>query len=1647
MHADGSIATGLESTTIYDCYQDFDAVPLPVRLNCQSNLLVNELINVKPIQVHISEPLHKVKQEIRLNTTTFGFHRLDFGTSFEPMLSYLPSANVLVDEVVNEKNRSFFVHLGLATGIHPYILQSTIRREAKKYKDNLSRKVEEGSGRVNLRNKLADHTTKLKVLGSVLNNGGHVAHDILKFIWPTQFNNFKIWILITGDVNEFVCYCNEHTGHQEYKDIFIVKEGHRYFTLRPEAKDMDIGNLSRDIPRQRVSETFDIQEALHSAKGGFVNNARNQLEIGKRRSQTNYFDYLLNIQAMLDTPANIESMELLPVIDIRVIRQNKNAVQFQVNKKVAIRTNVKEALPNGQRFHWGNNELRKLICWLMSGEPIFQSGSEKLIDIDKTSSCRWTKRILAMLEKNGCHMSTIESKIRNRHHQSGNFLLCYAVDIAFLNSSSSGTPGQQKTDSIATSTPSPLNSSTQKSSLKRKTLEVSFSSPTSVASQKQKTDSIATSTPSSSPQKSSLKRKTLELSVSLPTPVACQTPLPTQDLNRTVMIVTDIKKRKRSDEGVAHKIKTKFRAFDEAKALLDSVCMSKWGEAHHVQKNIERYRQYFASTSKSHSKLHDVIKEIQFSPMEIEALDEIYGKYCLEHSTHVTMSRECQRSVLLRMLHHIWKNEEYHKIFHPLHVLCIDYLRPGCHAFKVESSNSITFNDIGTSLPLEARKNPFPSSISLHPMEKSIVNPLKKSTLTVDELYERVLSNEKLRRNMRFCFLDQFESFEAIMKTKQSKDIVCEECGSNSVTDIRKREETNAPRRSVKKNGSRPSSKLKCSTSHKNRSGKAFKGSNSIGSRGVGGDDNDNDNDDAHDSGCNDQQEYSSTGGGSYRNENNHNDHSKVYCNDTSGDNNPRVREKYSLKITESINIPINVEIKEYKEFVSQISCSDRETSGTSQSGGKLIQLDQLPVYDSIQDALKSFELNQTQREKGIHFLLIGRMTVPKPKLIFPDDEIETGEHVDTDERVEPVIVGTESIGRHVCVSYFKDDNPYIEYFRAGEIVEYEDSKYKIRWEGDDEDPDVDNIIETVDNIKYEELVELCKALTVCAEFEDSKKGKQRHKGRIIQRQIEDDDTFGLITVKWDTGKKVEYNSQTLMEVQRSTTKYNDSNNILHEKLKRGRPSVQKQRTSVPSHEKMGRPSPDTTLILFISNQPHVLLVSMSTKRDKFLRRLYRERGQQSIVDVGSTIGVQRRSAQLLSDPPLYHINAYDDDGETITAIDSNHKWDNWNNELGIEKPMQISQASFPKSEPKSILLSNWRSIAIMSDDEFYRANGMISDVSFRYQVRTALRRLKDQYINAAQSDPDGAEIYKPPYNVSNIRNYMLSTIPHIGESKLTTEKLVKCWEDFRKDYKIHFDANPDLEGALLALLFMDSSWRRIDEVSQAVTVTNADVDIDSTAAKGIIDREKLYEYSKEKGLKFDRNLAVTLNAELNKKDCDLEFSEHKHLSELLTFWASEIFDAISFNNKFRYKTAFCYVSPNQCNRQGRDVTNLTSSGKNTKDRREDPPENIPGFCGEDVLNASFRFLHEEDDDEKILPEESIAPSSLKPTLQPNSKSNSNPSAVGSVAPVPTLQPNSKSNSKPTSHVSTLRTRRWNVSRLLVKFLNTKFDQVTFPFL
>jgi hypothetical protein len=53
----------------------------------------------------------------------------DFHTSFAGFLQFLPPELQLAKSVV-ETNRCFFIHLGIAIGIHPFLLQAAFREIA-----------------------------------------------------------------------------------------------------------------------------------------------------------------------------------------------------------------------------------------------------------------------------------------------------------------------------------------------------------------------------------------------------------------------------------------------------------------------------------------------------------------------------------------------------------------------------------------------------------------------------------------------------------------------------------------------------------------------------------------------------------------------------------------------------------------------------------------------------------------------------------------------------------------------------------------------------------------------------------------------------------------------------------------------------------------------------------------------------------------------------------------------------------------------------------------------------------------------------------------------------------------------------------------------------------------------------------------------------------------------------------------------------------------------------------------------------------------------------------------------------------------------------------------------------------------------------
>ena len=421
-----------------------------------------------------------------------------------------------------------------------------------------------------------------------------------------------------------------------------------------------------------------------------------------------------------------------------------------------------------------------------------------------------------------------------------------------------------------------------------------------------------------------------------------------------------------------------------------------------------------------------------------------------------------------------------------------------------------------------------------------------------------------------------------------------------------------------------------------------------------------------------------------------------------------------------------------------------------------------------------------------------------------------------------------------------------------------------------------------------------------------------------------------------------------------------------------------------------GRPLSVHTLIFLVPYKPYVLLVKTeysSRENKRFMTDFIKSK-----IELKCRRGDQMGTVvKLLVDPTLMCTTIAAP--ENIVFISNKQKFDLWRNELGLKAPMQsITGTSFSNTRPQSIRLSELKACSFMADEEYYRKRGIISELPHDRIARTGRRRQTDDFLDCI--DDSRAENYIPTYDLSNMRNLMLSQLQTFGHCNLSAVDLEQCLLKLKGKYKTEFQSNEDLEGSLLALIFMDSSWRhqQKDIATHPVRIIEKDIDIDSTAGIGVINREKLFEFTRtQHQLQFDSKAASKLNGELNAKDFGVELNESDPLFKLLQFWADKILLAISHEgvDEHYYKTLKASTTLNRCNRPGRDVTNLTASGRNAKYRKENPPENIPVYNGDThVLNASYRLLQE----------------NLEPFENPK--------------------------------VQEKRTRIWNLLRLLVSFLN-----------
>jgi hypothetical protein len=66
------------------------------------------------------------------------YQKHDFFVSFESFMTYLPP-DLQISRSVVETNRCFFIHLGVATGFHPYLLQGFFRWAAKRMLEEIDK--------------------------------------------------------------------------------------------------------------------------------------------------------------------------------------------------------------------------------------------------------------------------------------------------------------------------------------------------------------------------------------------------------------------------------------------------------------------------------------------------------------------------------------------------------------------------------------------------------------------------------------------------------------------------------------------------------------------------------------------------------------------------------------------------------------------------------------------------------------------------------------------------------------------------------------------------------------------------------------------------------------------------------------------------------------------------------------------------------------------------------------------------------------------------------------------------------------------------------------------------------------------------------------------------------------------------------------------------------------------------------------------------------------------------------------------------------------------------------------------------------------------------------------------------------------------
>lgn len=150
----------------------------------------------------------------------YKFLKDDYHVSFTPVLDNKGlSPDLQISRSAVETNRCFFLHVGIAVGIHPFALQTAFRHMAALLLEDKSHE---------------DASLMQDILPSVLQYAGLVDANALIFTWPQEFVSFRLCV-ISGNPAQplFSCFSARDAAESTLSDVLIYCDGQHFTLLRP----------------------------------------------------------------------------------------------------------------------------------------------------------------------------------------------------------------------------------------------------------------------------------------------------------------------------------------------------------------------------------------------------------------------------------------------------------------------------------------------------------------------------------------------------------------------------------------------------------------------------------------------------------------------------------------------------------------------------------------------------------------------------------------------------------------------------------------------------------------------------------------------------------------------------------------------------------------------------------------------------------------------------------------------------------------------------------------------------------------------------------------------------------------------------------------------------------------------------------------------------------------------------------------------------------------------------------------------------------------------------------------------------------------------------------------------------------------------